>query len=129
MDLEKILNCVLNLNPNDVRSFCYSNINGEESLKINGEEILDKYDDSELLSFISKCKEILDSLDDCTFEDVVNDLKNDEDIKELNEIFEKDHFTKEESDEVYRKVYRIHDAIRIAVASKRDYLNKILEQL
>lgn len=126
MNLEKVLNYLLE-NPNEIRNISYSNIDGKESLKINGEEILDN--DSELLSDIAKCKEILDSLDDCTFEDVVNDLKEDENIKELNEIFEKEHFTREESDEVYRKLDKIKNSISHIVEHKIDNLNNILEQL
>lgn len=128
MNLEKILNYLFE-NPNEIRSFSYSNINGEESLKINGEEILDKYDDSKLLSEIAKCKKILDSLDDCTFEDVIDDLKEDENIKELNEIFEKEYITEEESNEICRKLKKINDTIYRIANNKIYNLTKILEQL
>ena len=128
MNLEKILNYLFT-NPDSVRTISYSNIDGEESLKINGEEMLDKYDDSELLSQIAKCKEILDCLDDCTFEDVVNDLKEDENIKELNDIFEKEHFTEDEHELVEEKLDKIRESIFYIVEKKIDRLNKILEQL
>ena len=129
MNLEKIFNYLF-ANPDSVRTISYSNIDGEESLIINGEEMLDKYDDSELLSQIAKCKEILDRLDDCTFEDVVNDLREeDENIKELNDIFEKEHFTEDEHEFVEEKLDKIKESISYTVKEKIDRLNSILEQL
>lgn len=129
MDLEKIFNYLF-ANPDSVRTISYSNIDGKESLMINGEEMLDRYDDSELLSQISKCKEILDCLDDCTFEDVVNDLREeDENIKELNDIFEKEHFTEDEHEFVEEKLDKIKESISYTVKEKIGRLNSILEQL
>lgn len=125
MDLEKLLQLVLNCPDNFKLE--YSNINGQESLKLNGEELIKK-DNSKVKEYISKYKEDIELLDDCLFLDVIEELSETIDIQALNELLDQDSFTKEEEELVYGQIAFIKAAFHEKIQNKIEDLEELLEK-
>lgn len=136
MNLNDLLKMVLsNLDGLNIE---YSYIDGQESLKVNGEEICTceknceckKYDDSELIRKIENHKKLLNSLDDCTFMDVTEILKEENvNLCALNNFMEKEHYSKEDEIIAEKYISLVSDVIRDVISMKLDNLEYILTQL
>lgn len=126
MDLEKLLQLVLNCPDNFKLE--YSNIDGQESLKLNGEELIDKYDDSEVKEYISKYKEDIELIDDCLFLEVIEEISETLDVQALDELLDQDSFTEEESELVYGQLTFIKAAFHEKIQNKIQDLEELLEK-
>lgn len=136
MNLNDLMNLVLN-NLNDLK-IEYSNINGKESLKVNGEEICNcakqckcnKYDDSKLVKRIESHKALLNKLDDCTFMEVVDYLKNDNvNLSELNKFMDKESYTKDDELIADDYIEIVSNAMQNVIIRKMSELRTILDQI
>lgn len=86
MNFEKLFDLIL-ANPDNI-SITYSNINGKETLKVNGKEV-NEFDDSQIKEDIAHYKEIIDKLDSCIFVEVLERVGEHIDLKELDTLLEK----------------------------------------
>ncbi len=125
MDLEKLLQTALKC-PNNIK-LEYSNINGQESLKLNGEELID-YDDSEVKKYISEYKEDIELIDDCMFLEVIEEIAKTIDSQALDELLNQDSFTEEEAELVYGLITFIRAAFHEKIQNKIQDLEELLEK-
>lgn len=111
----------------------YSNNNGKESLIINGDEVKLKeeetFDDSEIKTKISKYKEIVESLDDCMFFDVLEDIKDSLDLNTFNELLEQPSYLEEEASILDNMIEYVYTVIHKHITNKIEDLEEILSQL
>lgn len=124
MNIETLLNNLLEIiykNPEHVK-IEYSYNDGNESLLINGEEQLRKFDDSRIKSIIKNYKENIDLLDDCVFVDSIESLSEMIDIKQMDELLNQKTFTQAEAN-------LVDDLIKLANKSIREKLNQKINEL
>lgn len=143
MDLEKFFELLLS-NSDNVH-LEYSNINGQESLRINGEELFgtpDKeeeekeekeekevYDDTAIKEYISNYKDNIQLLDDCTFVEVIEQVENVIDIQALDELLSQESFTKDEAELIYEQLNFINTAIHEKLVNKIQDLQELIDRL
>ena len=143
MDLEKFFKLLLS-NPENIH-LEYSNINGQESLRINGEELFgtpDKekeeeeekeekevYDDTAIKEYISNYKDNIQLLDDCTFVEVIEQIENVIDIQALDELLSQESFTQDEAELIYEQLNFINTAIHEKLVNKIQDLQKLIDRL
>lgn len=131
MNLEKFFELVLN-NPNDI-SIEYSNIDGKETLIVNGEDLTKEeydgteYDDTDIKNEIELYKEKIKLLDDCTFIQVLDEASNRFDISAFNTLLDKEHFTEEEAVLIEKQLDIIKNIIRDNVMNKIQNLIEVLD--
>ena len=120
MDLEKLIELILQ-NPDNI-CIEYSNINGEETLKVNGETLSDLTKEE-----IEHYKNIIDSIDDCTFEEIVDELKDMIDLSEFSKMLD----TYPNCDHNLLKGYinQSYTVIKDKIESRIEQLNEILNQI
>lgn len=111
----------------------YSNNNGKESLIINGDEVKLKeeetFDDSEIKNKISKYKEIVESLDDCMFFDILEDIKDSLDLNTFNELLEQPSYLEEEASILDDMIEYVYTVIHKHITNKIEDLEELLSQL
>lgn len=99
MDLEKFIDLMLN-HPGNI-SIEYTNMDGKESLRINGKDFTEKeeeFDDSEIKEKISLYKKKLETLDDDTFSNVIERAeKENMNLSEMNKGLELESYTEEDA--------------------------------
>lgn len=126
MNFEKLFDLIL-ANPDNI-SITYSNINGKETLKVNGKEV-NEFDDSQIKEDIAHYKEIIDKLDSCIFVEVLERVGEHIDLKELDTLLEKEHFTEEEADKITEELNTIKGAFICELHNKieeyKELINKI----
>lgn len=130
MDLEKFLELVFS-NPDNIRVE-YTNINGQESLKVNGEELLpekERYDDTPIKEYISKYKDNIKLLDDCTFLEVIEEAEEVINIQSLDELLKQDSYTQEEAELVYGQLNFINTIIHEKLTNKVQDLIELIERI
>ena len=137
MDLEKFFKLLLS-NPENIH-LEYSNINGQESLRINGEELFgtpDKekeekeiYDDTAIKKYISNYKDNIQLLDDCTFVEVIEQVENVIDIQALDELLSQESFTQDEAELIYEQLNFINTAIHEKLVNKIQDLQELIDRL
>ena len=130
MDLEKFFE-LLSSNPNNVH-LEYSNINGQESLKINGEEVIntpDEYDDTPIKEYITKFRDNIQLLDDCTFVEVIEQVENVIDIQTLDELLSQESFTQDEAELIYEQLNFINTVIHERLVSKVQDMVELLDRI
>lgn len=118
MNIETLLNNLLEViykNPEHVK-IEYSYNDGDESLLINGEEQLRKFDDSRIKSIIKNYKENLDLLDDCVFVEALESLEDRIDFQQMDELLNQEKFTQAEAN-------LVDDLINIVNKSIKEKLN------
>lgn len=125
MNLEKILELLTS--NSDIR-LEYSYIDGKETLKINGKDINDSYDDSPVKDYIKEYYENVKLLDNCTFVEVMKEVGEEIDMKSLEELMEQESFTKEEAEVIYESVGFINNSIREKLIDKMDKIEALLEK-
>ena len=142
MDLEKFFKLLLS-NPENIH-LEYSNINGQESLRINGEELFgtpDKekeeeeekeekevYDDTAIKEYISNYKDNIQLLDDCTFVEVIEQIENVIDIQALDELLSQESFTQDEAELIYEQLNFINTAIHEKLVNKIQDLQELIDR-
>ena len=141
MDLEKFFKLLLS-NPENIH-LEYSNINGQESLRINGEELFgtpDKekekekeeekeiYDDTAIKKYISNYKDNIQLLDDCTFVEVIEQVENVIDIQALDELLSQESFTRDEAELIYEQLNFINTAIHEKLVNKIQDLQELIDR-
>lgn len=114
--IEEILNFIENY-PQNI-NIEYSNIDGKEKLIINGKEI------NGIINRVKKYKENLDLIDDCLFEEIMNNVSEDIDMKKFDELLEKDNYTKDEVTLVESYIDYINEVIKDTIKNK---INKLIE--
>ena len=144
MDLKKFFEQLFS-NPNNVH-LEYSNINGQESLRINGEELFgtpDKeeeekeeekeekevYDDTAIKEYISNYKDNIQLLDDCTFVEVIEQVENVIDIQALDELLSQESFTQDEAELIYEQLNFINTVIHERLVSKVQDMVELLDRI
>ena len=129
MNLEELVNLILN-NPENIH-IEYSNVNGEESLLINGKEVTEKelFDDSDIKNEVKNYKDVVNKLDDCLFIEILEDSKQYVDLKTFDELLEQDSYTKEEADVVKQMINLFYTLIQEHISNKIIDLEEILEQI
>lgn len=125
MNFEKFLELVFS-NPENI-SIEYSNIDGKERLVVNGQELSD-FNDSEIIAKVSKFKQNIELLDDCTFTEVIEELSDSIDLNALNEFFDKEHFSEHEADEAESQINLINSLIREKITAKIQALTELLDK-
>lgn len=122
MNLEKFLNLLLS-NPENI-SIQYSNINGDEKLIVNGEEV-----NSEIEERINKYKENLKKLDDCVFEEVLEEAEaRNFNLVEMNRVLELDSFTKDDEIFAANVIDIMSELIKEILADKIKDLSELMEE-
>lgn len=111
--LEEILNFIENSQNISIE---YSNIDGQRKLIINGI--------GGFLDVVKKYKENLDLIDDCLFEEIMNNVNEDIDMKKFDELLEKDNYTKDEAELVESYINYMNEVIKDAI---KDKINKLIE--
>lgn len=130
MDLEKFFELLFS-NPNNVH-LEYSNINGQESLRINGEEVIntpDEYDDTPIKEYITKFRDNIQLLDDCTFVEVIEQVENVIDIQTLDELLSQESFTQDEAELIYEQLNFINTVIHERLVSKVQDMVELLDRI
>ena len=134
MDLEKLFKLLFNTPEN----ICieYSNIDGKESLKINGEDFTDTpkeeeevYDDTSIKEYISKYKDNIKALDDCTFVEVIEEVEDIIDIQTLDSLLNQDSFTKDDAELIHGQIQIINTVIHEKLVNKIQDLQELLDRL
>lgn len=132
MDLEKLFKLLFNTPEN----ICieYSNIDGKESLKINGEDFTDTpkeevYDDTAIKEYISKYKDNIQALDDCTFVEVIEEVEDIIDIQTLDSLLNQDSFTKDDAELIRGQIQIINTVIHEKLVNKIQDLQELLDRL
>lgn len=132
MDLEKLFKLLFNTPEN----ICieYSNIDGKESLKINGEDFTDTlkeevYDDTAIKEYISKYKDNIQALDDCTFVEVIEEVEDIIDIQTLDSLLNQDSFTKDDAELIHGQIQIINTVIHEKLVNKIQDLQELLDRL
>lgn len=130
MDLEKFFELLFS-NPDNIH-LEYSNINGQESLRINGEEIIDtpdEFDDTTIKEYIARFKDNIQLLDDCTFVEVIDEVEHIIDIQSLDELISQESFTEDEAELVYGQLNFINTVIHEKLANKVQDMIELLDRL
>lgn len=127
MDLEQLLEVLLT-NPQNIK-IEYSNIDGKETLIVNGKEITEKeeYNDTEILNKIATFKSNIELLDENIYVEVLEDAQ-DINFKHLDTLISQEHFSKEEANIVSQQIDKIYELIRQKITSKVYELAELLEK-
>ena len=126
MNFEKLFDLIL-ANPDNI-SITYSNINGKETLKVNGKEV-SEFDDSQIKKDIAHYKEIIDKLDSCIFVEVLERAGEHIDLKELDTLLEKEHFTEEEADKITEELNTIKGAFICELHNKIEEYKELINEI
>lgn len=133
MNLEKLFKMVFE-NLDNVK-ISYSNINGDEKLVVNDVDITDdilekeSFDDSEILEEVAEYKEVLEMLDDCVFMKGVETIRENCDMLEVSRLMDKEHFTKEEANQVKEYMDYTSSIFKKVISNKIQELQEISEKL
>lgn len=126
MDLEKFIDLMLN-HPGDIR-IEYTNVDGKESLLINGKDFTEKeeFDDSAIKEKISLYKKKLETLDDDTFANVIERAeKENMNLSEMNKGLELEHYTEEDAHYASRVIDVMTKLIKEVLSDKIEKLIQI----
>ena len=117
MDIEKLLEL---LNAHDNVRIEYSFIDGRESLKVNGEEVIPSYDDSSIKKMIKEFKANIELLDDNTFTKVLEETKLS--LTDVINLLDQESFTEEEAVQAQNYIETLSTSIKEKLADKMDTL-------
>lgn len=117
MNIEKLLEL---LNAHDNVRIEYSFIDGRESLKVNGEEVIPSYDDSSIKKMIKEFKANIELLDDNTFTKVLEETKLS--LTDVINLLDQESFTEEEAIQAQNYIETLSTSIKEKLADKMDTL-------
>lgn len=135
MYLEKLIEMMYE-NPINI-CIRYSNINGEEQLTVNGEELIKDYQKYQLnqeakndftLCKIQSFKKKLDELPDGLFNKMLDTVKENIDLQEVDDLFNQSEFTDKDIYCVEAHIKYISKTIKDIVQSKIEKLSDILDK-
>lgn len=126
MNIENFIDLILS-NPNNI-DIKYSNINGKETLVINGHEIT-KEEASEFNKEISDYKRLIEDLDDCLFLEVLEDIKESIDIKIFNDLLEQSSWKKSEEEVLRGMINFTKTSIKEHIQNKISDYKELLEKI
>lgn len=86
---------------------------------------VDEFDDSEVKNVVSKFKELVAQVDDDVFVEVCDELDN---TQRLDELCDKESFTKEEGKEVYDLISAYADKFKESLTAKINELIELRDQ-
>lgn len=126
MELERLLELLFE-NPQNI-NIQYSNINGKEKITVNGHDLSkeEDYDDTEVKRLIKEYKDNINLLDDCTFVEVLDEMEDTINFKNLDTFMNKEHFTEEEAEFVKGQINMINTAIHEKLVNKIQEFNELL---
>lgn len=127
MNLEKLIELIFS-NPDNI-CIEYSNINGQETLKVNGEELNESFDDTKVIAEVDKFKKIIDSLPDCIFEEIIEEIEDMFDLNTFNNLIQQERFTEFEAEHVTGLINQTYTVIREKVLDRIEELENILSQI
>lgn len=130
MNLETMLNNLFEViykNPENL-SIEYSNVNGKESLKVNGEEYLKDFDDSVIKTKIANYKKNIEALDDCLFVEAMEEIEDEYDLKEVDELFNQESYTQADANLIDDFIKMFNTTIHDKIIDKIDELSNLLEK-
>lgn len=109
----------------------YSNVNGKEQLFVNGKEIVfeEEFDDSKIKDQVKKYKDIYDSIDDCLFMEIIDDISEDIDLKTFNELLDQESYTENEAQVVEQMINYSNNIIKNHVDHKIQNLTDLLNRI
>lgn len=128
MDIENLLNHLLKViysNPEKVKIEYNINEDGNESLKVNGEELLPKFNDSRIKEIINTYKANIDALDDCVFVEALEALEDEIDFKEMDKLLNQESFTQADANLAEDLINIVSESIRKHIKSKIEDLEEI----
>ena len=122
MNLEKLLETILNTPNIDIQ---YSNIDGVETLIINGEEVKEE---SQIVKDIKEYKENIELLDDCLFVKAMEKVAEDYCINEIEDFLNKKEFNKEEEQDAIALLEVLKNNIRETILDEIKNLYSLIEK-
>lgn len=127
MNLEHIINYLVQI-PDNVK-IEYSCVNGQESLKINGKEIDSLEEDDDFTKKVNHYIDIVDRLDDCSFMDVLDSIKEEIPLKEFSDSLSNKNLSLEEKSLCLARIELITSRIREQLTKKIKDLQSIIASL
>ena len=127
MNLEHIINYLMQ-NPDNVK-IEYSCVNGQESLKINGKDIESLEEDDVFTKKVNHYIDIVDRLDDCSFMDVLDSIKEEIPLKEFSDSLSKKNLSLEEKALCMARIDFVTGHIREQLTKKIEDLQSIIASL
>lgn len=129
MNLERLFELVFS-NPSNI-NIQYQNINGKEKLVVNGEELTTdkKFDDSKIKELVSKYKASIDSIDDCDFVEIMEEVGNHLDLKTFDELLTQESYDEEDAAILESMISFTKLAIHEHLSNKIEDIKEILENL
>ncbi len=127
MNLEHIINYLMQ-NPDNVR-IEYSCVNGQESLKINGKDIESLEEEDVFTKKVNHYIDIVDRLDDCSFMDVLDSIKEEIPLKEFSDSLSNKNLSLEEKALCMARIDFVTGHIREQLTKKIEDLQSIIASL
>jgi hypothetical protein len=140
MNLEKLFDYIIK-NPNI--NITYTNIDGKESLTVNGREVeglkdteeLEKIkedannEDIKLKEEINEWESFLEDIDDCVYEQVIDFISEDIDIKHFDDLTKQTAWTDCERKSIRTTISYINSVIKQVLLKKISYYKKLVNEL
>jgi hypothetical protein len=140
MNLEKLFDYIIK-NPNI--NITYTNIDGKESLTVNGREVeglkdteeLEKIkedannEDIKLKEEINEWESFLEDIDDCVYEQVIDFISEDIDIKHFDDLTKQKIWTDCDREIVRKTIAYINSVIKQVLLKKISYYKKLVNEL
>lgn len=122
MSIEKLLEMISNTPNINIE---YSNINGVETLIVNGEEVKEE---SKIVKDIKEYKENIELLDDCLFVKAMEKVAEDYCINEIEDFLNKKEFDKEEEQKAVALLEVLKNNIRETILDEIKSLYSLIEK-
>ena len=122
MSIEKLLEMISNTPNINIE---YSNINGVETLIVNGEEVKEE---SKIVKDIKEYKENIELLDDCLFVKAMEKVAEDYGINEIEDFLNKKEFDKEEEQNAVALLEVLKNNIRETILDEIKSLYSLIEK-
>jgi hypothetical protein len=140
MDIQKLFDYIAK-NPNI--NITYTNIDGKESLTVNGKEVegledteeLEKIkedannEDVKLKEEIDEWESFLEDIDDCVYEQVIDFISEDIDIKHFDDLTKQKTWTDCDREIVRKTISYINSVIKQVLLKKISYYKKLVNEL
>jgi hypothetical protein len=140
MDIQKLFDYIAK-NP-DI-NITYTNIDGKESLTVNGREVeglkdteeLEKIkedannEDVKLKEEIDEWESFLEDIDDCVYEQVIDFISEDIDIKHFDDLTKQKTWTDCDREIVRKTISYINSVIKQVLLKKISYYKKLVNEL
>jgi hypothetical protein len=131
MDIQKLFDYIAK-NP-DI-NITYTNIDGKESLTVNGKEVEEleedmNTEDVKLKEEIDEWESFLEDIDDCVYEQVIDFISEDIDIKHFDDLTKQKTWTDCDREIVRKTISYINSVIKQVLLKKISYYKKLVNEL